>query len=216
MENEINIDFSDKQVQIIESTEKLFAEKGYEGTSVRDIALAAGVNLAMVSYYFGSKEKLFQAIFAHRISRSKLQLESLLQDKSLTALQKIEKLIDTYVQKIMDNPHFHRISLQADQEREMKDISKLIHDNKLANIELVKKIISEGQRSKEFVKGIDVPMLILTMLGTSYQMINNILFYRVLYKLDGLSDVEVHQHLKKKLTTHLKNLFKATLTYEGK
>ncbi|HNO01068.1 MAG TPA: TetR family transcriptional regulator, partial [Chitinophagaceae bacterium] len=42
----------------MKKAEKLFAEKGYNGTSVRDIAEKAGINLAMVSYYFGSKEKL--------------------------------------------------------------------------------------------------------------------------------------------------------------
>jgi AcrR family transcriptional regulator len=216
MENEGKIEFSEKQIQIIVSTERLFAEKGYEGTSVRDIALAAGVNVAMISYYFGSKEKLFEAIFAHRISLSKLQLESLVQDKTLTSIQKMFHLIDTYVAKIMDNPHFHRISVQAYQSREMKDVAMLIHDNKMRNIDLVKKIIHEGQRNKEFVKGIDVPMLIITLLGTAYQMINNVNFYRLIYKLEALSDAEVHLHLKKKLTTHLKNLFKATLTYESK
>lgn len=216
MENEVKIEFNDKQIQIIESTEKLFAEKGYEGTSVRDIALTAGVNVAMISYYFGSKEKLFEAIFAHRISLSKMQLESLLQDKTLTSIQKMYSLIDTYVQKIMKNPHFHRINLQANQAHGMKDITSLIHSNKLQNIELVRKLIHEGQRNKEFVKGIDVPMLIITMLGTAYQIINNVTFYRLMYKLEHMSDKEVLQHLQKKLTTHLKQLFKATLTYEGK
>jgi len=210
------MEFSEKQIQIMSTTEKLFAEKGYEGTSVRDIALAAGVNVAMISYYFGSKEKLFEAIFAHRISLSKLQLESLVHDKSKTAIEKIFCLIDTYVEKIMNNPHFHRISIQASQVREMKDIAQLVHTNKMQNIDLIKKIIHEGQRHKEFVRGIDVPMLIVTLLGTAYQMINNLAFYRAMYKLEALTDSELHLHLKKKLTTHLKHLFKATLTYESK
>ncbi len=210
------MELSDKQIQIVESTEKLFAEKGYEGTSVRDISHAAGVNVAMISYYFGSKEKLFEAIFAHRISKSKLQLESLLQDQSTTSLGKIYTLIETYVQKIMDSPYFHRISLQASQAREMKDIAAMVQANKMANIELVKRIVHEGQRNKEFVKGIDVPMMISTLLGTVTQMINNLPFYRMLYKLDTLTDQELQTYLKKKITTHLKQLFKRTLTYEGK
>jgi AcrR family transcriptional regulator len=37
--------------------EELIAKKGYEGTSVRDICSKANINVAMISYYFGSKEK---------------------------------------------------------------------------------------------------------------------------------------------------------------
>ena len=58
---------NDKQIQIIETAEKLFADKGFSGTSVRDIADEADVNLAMISYYFGSKEKLLEALFTHRM-----------------------------------------------------------------------------------------------------------------------------------------------------
>ena len=52
------MDFNDKQLKIMEAAEELFAEKGFSGTSVRDIADAADVNVAMISYYFGSKEKM--------------------------------------------------------------------------------------------------------------------------------------------------------------
>ncbi|MES1161400.1 MAG: TetR family transcriptional regulator, partial [Bacteroidota bacterium] len=49
---------SDKREHILIVAEELFGENGFDGTSVRDIAHKAGVNLAMISYYFGSKEKL--------------------------------------------------------------------------------------------------------------------------------------------------------------
>ncbi|MEP6684170.1 MAG: TetR family transcriptional regulator, partial [Parafilimonas sp.] len=52
----------DKKQHIIETTLHLFAEKGFEGTSIREIAEKASVNVAMVNYYFGSKEKLFEKI----------------------------------------------------------------------------------------------------------------------------------------------------------
>jgi len=46
-------EFNEKQIQILQVTEKLFAEKGFDGTSIRDIAKQANINIAMVSYYFG-------------------------------------------------------------------------------------------------------------------------------------------------------------------
>jgi AcrR family transcriptional regulator len=49
----------DARARLIEAAMALFAEKGYEGTSVRDLATAAGVNVAAVSYHFGSKDALY-------------------------------------------------------------------------------------------------------------------------------------------------------------
>ena len=54
--------YNEKQLQIMHEAESLFAEKGFKGASVRDIAVKAGINLAMVSYYFGSKEKLLACL----------------------------------------------------------------------------------------------------------------------------------------------------------
>ena len=50
--------------RILEAARKLFAEEGLDATSTRAIAEAAGVNLAMIHYYFGSKEKLYERVLA--------------------------------------------------------------------------------------------------------------------------------------------------------
>jgi AcrR family transcriptional regulator len=206
--------FNEKQIQIIEVTEKLFAVKGYEGTSVRDIAHEAGVNVAMISYYFGSKEKLFQAVFAHRISKSKMSLENLLHNSELTPEEKINKLVHDYVDKLIQNPNFHRITIQGN--KDMKDVIAMIYENKLQNLELIKKIIQEGQKKKDFVKNVDVPMLMVTMLGTATHILNNQEFFKIQNKIEDLPEEEVLAIIRKKLTTHLKLVFKAILNYEGK
>ena len=59
-------EFNDKQIQILEVAETLFAEKGFDGTSIRDISKEAKINIAMVSYYFGSKERLLEALILHK------------------------------------------------------------------------------------------------------------------------------------------------------
>lgn len=51
------------RMRILASAEKLFAEQGFDGATVRQIALAADVPLALVNYHFGSKEGLYRAIF---------------------------------------------------------------------------------------------------------------------------------------------------------
>lgn len=53
------------KVRILLAARKLFAERGFDATSVRQICDLADVNVALVSYYFGGKEKMFEALFEH-------------------------------------------------------------------------------------------------------------------------------------------------------
>src|SRR6478609_384534 len=95
-------DLNDKKIEIIHVAEKLFAEKGFEGTSVRDIAGAANINVAMISYYFGSKEKLLEAMVLYRIESLSLQLENLYQE-DISPIEKMDKVIELYIKRIYCN-----------------------------------------------------------------------------------------------------------------
>jgi AcrR family transcriptional regulator len=73
---------ADTKEQIITVAERLFAERGFAGTTLRNVVNEAGVNLAAVSYHFGSKEELFRAVvcrFAHPVIEQELRLLSELQ-----------------------------------------------------------------------------------------------------------------------------------------
>ncbi|MDU0205963.1 MULTISPECIES: TetR family transcriptional regulator [Paenibacillus] len=64
---------SDMKIKIVLAAKKLFAEHGYDATSVRQICEEAGANVALVSYYFGGKESVFHEIFhqffpSHKLS----------------------------------------------------------------------------------------------------------------------------------------------------
>ncbi|MFB9328786.1 TetR/AcrR family transcriptional regulator [Paenibacillus aurantiacus] len=53
----------DVKMRLLIAAKRLFAKQGYEGTSVRQICEEAGANVALVSYHFGGKENMFQALF---------------------------------------------------------------------------------------------------------------------------------------------------------
>ena len=208
------MEFNEKQVQIIEAAEKLFAEKGFAGTSVRDIAEAAGVNLAMISYYFGSKEKLMEAMFLHRGHYMRIKLESILQNSAMTPLEKVEKLIDEYIQRIFQKQSFHKVMAREQMADSNGPIAQQIIQLKQTNQSLFKQLIQEGQRKGAFKKGIDIPFLMMTLAGTVSQLIIGQHYYREVMNLQSLSGEEFEKHMKRKLSTYLKNLFKAILTYE--
>jgi AcrR family transcriptional regulator len=211
----IFMEFNDKQVHIMEAAEKLFADKGFAGTSVRDIAEAAGVNLAMISYYFGSKEKLMEAMFSHRGQFFRIQLENILHNKELTPMQKVEKLIDDYIDRIFKKQCFHKIMVREQMVSNSGPIAEQIHQLKQTNQALIKQLIQEGQKKGDFKKNVDIAFLMMTLVGTTSQLVTTQHSYRRFANLEDLSDEEFEKAVKKKLSNYLKNSFKAILTYEA-
>ncbi|RYZ30024.1 MAG: TetR/AcrR family transcriptional regulator [Chitinophagaceae bacterium] len=209
------MEYSDKQIQIMEAAERLFADRGFAGTSVRDIAEAAGVNLAMISYYFGSKEKLMEAMFQHRGQYLKMQLQNILLNSNMTSMQKVEKLIDEYVDRLFQKQCFHKVMIREQMANTGGPIAEQILQLKQTNQGLFKQIILEGQKKGEFRKGIDISFLMLTVVGTASQLITTQHFYREANNLQSLSGEEFEKHIKKKLSAYLKTLFKAILSYEA-
>lgn len=204
--------FSDKQIQIIEAAERLFADKGFDATSVRDIADDAGVNVAMISYYFGSKEKLLESLFTYRSEASILKLEGLLQDKKISSLQKVNVMIDYYIDKILSQPCFHQIMMREQVTNFRATTAALIMDMKRKNQLLVTQLIQEGQKHEGFKKNINIPLMMATLVGTVSHVVTTQYYYREINNLQELSTEEFTENLRKNLSTHLKKLFKATLT----
>jgi AcrR family transcriptional regulator len=206
------MEYNDKQVQIMETAEILFAEKGFNGTSVRDIAEKAHVNLAMISYYFGSKDKLLESLFDYRGEHVKLKLESMVEDKTLGSFEKLEMLIDHYIEKIMNQQCFSRIMLREQVVNHTGITAELITQMKKRNQQIISKLIHQGQKKGEFKRNIDIPLMMATLVGTAGHIIATQPYYKEINNLQSMSEEEFQKHMKKKLSQHLKKLFKAILT----
>jgi len=204
--------YNDKQVQIMETAEVLFAEKGFNGTSVRDIAEKAHVNLAMISYYFGSKDKLLESLFDYRGEHVKLKLESMVEDKTLSSFEKLDLLIEHYIEKIMNQQCFSRIMLREQVVNHTGITAELITQMKKRNQQIISKLIHQGQKKGEFKRNIDIPLMMATLVGTAGHIIATQPYYREINNLQSMSEEEFQRHMKKKLSQHLKKLFKAILT----
>lgn len=206
---------SEKQVQLLDTAEKLFSQKGFDGTSVRDIAEAAGFNTAMISYYFGSKEKLMEEIFERKSLNLREKVDNLLQDDSLDPLQKMYSLVDGYVEGILQRKQFHRILLTEQIINQNPSIIQMVDKMKARNSECINELIRLGQKKGMFKKNIDIPMLSNTLIGTISHSLLNMEFYKSYHHLDALKEEEFERLLKKKLSVHLKNIYKAILTHES-
>lgn len=209
------MEFNEKQQAIISTAEKLFSVNGFDGTSVRDIAHEAGVNVAMISYYFGSKEKLMEAVFEQKTNVMRIKVENLLQNTELTSLEKIYSLIDDYVNKFLNQQQFQKIMLLEQLVDKNGGIPQLIYQLKKRNIVSIEKLIQDGQKNGEFINDIDIPIMMNTMVGTVSQLIISQRFYKDFNNLQHLNEAEYKQYMINKLTTHLKRIFKVILTNEA-
>ena len=213
--NESAMEFNDKQLQIIETAERLFADKGFNGTSVREIADEAGVNLAMISYYFGSKEKLMEALFEHRVGNIKIRVESLIRDENLSPIEKVNMLIDEHIDRVMQKQCFHKVMVGVQVTNKNPAILKAANKLKIRNAEVIAELIKDGQKKGVFKKKIDLILMLNTMVGTVSQTIMSQEYYREFNKLTEMPAAEFEVSLKRKLSIHIKTLFKAILTNEA-
>ncbi|RXK85358.1 TetR/AcrR family transcriptional regulator [Filimonas effusa] len=165
---------TDKKEHIINTAIELFAVKGFEGTSIREIAAAAQVNLAMINYYFGSKEKLFESIVEYKASHSRGALEEVAADTSLTQMQKIEVIIQRHVDRLFANRHFHRVIFQemvmtSRSALQESIICKIIYPNN----QIITQIIQSGIDSGEFNRNADPQLCTVTIIGTINQIMSS-------------------------------------------
>lgn len=209
------MEYNNKQLQIIGVAEKLFAEKGFSGTSIRDISQEADINVSMISYYFGSKEKLIEALFEVRSKDFLARLESLLLNADLSPFQKVNLMIDGVVERLIEKQCFHNIVVREQLAGNRTPIiSDLLRTMKAKNLRAMENIIEEGQQLGVFQKDVDVYMLSTTLFGTINQTLSTQTFYRTLYGLEEATQQDVDLHLKQKLSTHLKKTFRVILDQE--
>jgi AcrR family transcriptional regulator len=156
---------ADKREHILKVAEQLFAERGFDGTSVRDIAHGADVNLAMISYYFGSKEKLLESLLEMKIGYVYGILDELNKDESLSPWDKVDRLVEFYVDRVLNNLGFHNIMSQAANLVRSEEIKNRIFTIKMRNLEQITKIITDGQQKKLF-RQVDIAMMVGSLIGT--------------------------------------------------
>jgi len=209
------MEYNGKQNQILSTAERLFSTKGFDGTSVRDIADDAGVNIAMISYYFGSKEKLMEALFEQRTTNIKVKVESLLKDENFNPFQKVELLAEDFITRIMNKKRFFKIMMCEQVINKNPVILSLINDLKKKNLEEFNKLIKDGQQKGVFKKDVDILILMNILIGSISQMMMTIDQYRELNGLQNVSEEQVYDQMKKKLSENTKVLFKALLSYEA-
>lgn len=90
-----------KRERILHEAERLFALEGFHGVSMRNIAQAADVKLALIVYHFETKEKLYRAVFEHRKHLFDERLQLLRQVRDYSAPDALERIVHAFVEPVV-------------------------------------------------------------------------------------------------------------------
>ena len=90
--------------KILNAAKKVFLTKGMDGARMQDIADEAGINKALLHYYFRSKDKLFEQIFMEVVSGVLPRIFAILESET-TLFQKIELFCNEYISQLIQTPY---------------------------------------------------------------------------------------------------------------
>lgn len=168
--------------KIIEAAKEVFVEKGLQGARMQQIADKAGINKALLHYYFRSKDKLFDAIFEDIMSQMfAVVATNIRTDMSLPEL--VETFVKFYNEFFQKNPFypqfiFHEIWQNPDR------LSEIMKSQQIAPAEIVEKIKQKVPAINN--SGLTAQHMIANVLGmTLFPYIARPLFQRVFFNNDN-------------------------------
>jgi AcrR family transcriptional regulator len=205
----------DKKDHILDVAEKVFSDLGFDGASTRTISGEAGVNMAMLNYYFGSKEGLFLAVFNRKISSFQNLLQNIGNDDSISAWDKIDKYIEMYTDRVVNNNCFQKLLYQEISTSKRGDIMNNIIKILMKNISELHKILQDGVDKGELNKDIDIEMVTATIYGTKNFIVNTPHMTSALLGYDIQDEKVLEEKLKPRMKNYLKKLLKAYLVNES-
>lgn len=133
--------------KIKEAAREIFQEKGYGLARTRDIAERAGINLALLNYYFRSKKKLYEIIMQESMEELFAFFLSIINNPKITLANKIDRVVDGYINDLLKHPNlplFVFSELQTNPERLMGKIH--------SNASLIKNSVFYKEIAEQLVK----------------------------------------------------------------
>ena len=128
--------------KILEAASEVFTEKGFAGTRTRDIAEKAGINLALLNYYFRSKEKLFEQVMKIKVVLLFGKIFPILSNEKTSLEEKIDLASEKYFEILSKNPNLPLFVISEIQKKN-SNITKIIPVNKIFENSVIIKQIKE-------------------------------------------------------------------------
>ena len=199
-----------KEENLLRSAEILFAEKGFSGTSTREIAKAANVNISMISYYFGSKEKLYEKLFEFRINESLSFSKDIISNDELDEWEKMVVVMDRYADRVKNLKPFYLILQREQLANRNPVINEFLKKSKKGFLAIYSELIQKGLDRKIFTKNPRLEFVHSTVSGTIFTALNTLPTYKEFFEGDEDYEMQYFEEIK----IHVQTILKHLLGYE--
>tara|TARA_R100001530_G_scaffold122170_2_gene89731 strand:- start:149 stop:763 length:615 start_codon:yes stop_codon:yes gene_type:complete len=152
----------DTEGQILNAAESVFQKKGMDGARMQEIADEAGINKAMLHYYYRSKQLLFEAVFSNAFSLLAPQLNKILNDDS-SIEDKVKNFTHNYITFISKHPYLPNFIIQ-ELNRNPKFFEKIQQNTAFPTLEKFKNQVNE-EVEKGILKPIDGEQLFVNIIS---------------------------------------------------
>ncbi len=170
--------FTEKQIHILDIAEELIAKKGYEGTSVRDICSKANINVAMISYYFGSKEKMMSYLYQYRVLKTRENFSEFADTiKDGKPEMQMKEMIKFIVTQLFKYNYFHGFVTQ--ELRHTDNLKDELLDFYQLFVKKIDEVIKKGVASGVFTFTPKPEDILTTVIGSTLFVIRNRNFYEL-------------------------------------
>ena len=154
----------DTEQKIKEAAREIFQKKGFASTKTRDIAEAADVNLALLNYYYRSKELLFNKIMLEVMSAFMKSIFSIFQDEHTTLEQKLELIASKYINKVKSNPDIPNFLLNELRSRPEKFFQKIIEGKRFKGFYIYTQLVDQiGEERVKELNPIHIMMNLISL-----------------------------------------------------
>jgi TetR/AcrR family transcriptional regulator len=140
--------------QILDAAERLFAARGFARTTIKDLGREAGLNSALLYYYFADKDELYREVLRRFVSRLVARTMS-----ELTAPgnpdDRLRALLTAQAELLLANPHFPRLMVRELAESDGVHAVEQFHLLASTTFRRLCELIEEGQQAGIFRKHVD-------------------------------------------------------------
>ena len=157
----MNTTSTETEILILDAARKVFLDNGFDGSTMQKIATVAGINKALLHYYFRSKDKLFEAVFFEAFAKMVPNLFKIF-TADIPFTDKIRGLVNTYINALQEYPQIPQFILH-ELHRNPGRIIELMHSTGL-DPEIVMNIIRSELKKGNLVE-IEPQQLMVNMLA---------------------------------------------------
>ena len=198
-------DLESPQARILDATRKLFAEKGFEGASTREIAERAGVNQAMIHYYFGNKKELYKRIIVQKIYTLFLMIASMM-PLTITPRQFISEFPVRMIENLRSRPQFRQIMLRevAGGGATLQEIVNELGENGPRGFRKLMFSVFEQGKAEGTIQDLPLDTMMYFLLGFSYSAMFVESFFSIVAGIDFTDEEQwkIHRNALKKIMMH--------------